>query len=402
MSARQVLAKQTNTINTSFSPTAKNTARLLQKIAKELYQRNLDIRKEEARLDELLGSVAEIVFAVDQDYKITLFNKISEVMFGMDESKAVGKHADFCIKIYDYKTNNRIYIDNYAFKQKLFTIPKVKIYLKSAQNQITERFYTLKSNYVDLDNINREAIVSLADITKEVEIEKYKDEFISIASHELKTPISIMRNNVWMLKNKSNSTFTDLGNKYIKQVEDGVERLRLLINELLNVSRIDQTRLIIETKTHNADELLRESCAKYADLFLQKKIQASCPTPTNVQIITDQIKFAEIMDNFISNAIKYTNQQNPIINISTEIYNSKYLKINITDNGYGISDIDKTKIFTKFGRATEGLKMSAPGSSTGLGLYITKGYVESMGGQIGFDTQIGKGTTFWFTMPLAT
>ena len=390
----------TTSIAENFTPTTTNTAKLLQKIARELYQRNLDIRKEETRLDELLNSVAEIVFAVDQDYKISLFNKISEAIWGVSEYHAVGKQADFFIKIYDYKTNERIFIDKYAFKQKLYSIPKVKIYVARG-NEITERYFALKSNYVDLDHINREAIVSLADITKEVEIEKYKDDFISIASHELKTPISILKNNIWMLKNKSNLELNEQRSRYIKQVEDGIERLRILVTELLNVSKVDQNKLVIETKAFSADDLIHEAIAKYTETFTLKHIQTARPIKSGVIIMTDQLKFGEIMDNYISNAIKYSNPEHPVINITTERSNDKFLKINIKDNGYGIAETDKEKIFTKFGRATAGLKMSSPGSSTGLGLYIVKGYVEAMGGQVGYDTKIGEGTNFWFTTPLA-
>lgn len=396
-------ARQSHRTIHPHSANVENTAQLLQTIAKELYEKNLEIRKEQARLDELLSRVAEIIFAVDQDYKITLFNSAAESSFNISEDKAVGANANDIIQILDGKEDKPIMIEEYAFKNKLHIIPKVRIKILNQNNResLSIRYFALKSNYVDFDGRFKEAIISLADITREVEIEKLKDDFISIASHELKTPMSIIKNNLWMLTNTTGVKFDDRGQRYIKEMQQGLTRLKALVEELLGVSRIEQNRIIFDTKECDADKLVEESLDNFIETFKLKNIEVTSPQRTNAKVMIDQMKFQEVIDNFVSNGIKYTNPESPKLIIKTEITDDKYFKFSVIDNGPGISKNDYSKIFTKFGRATEGLKLVSPGASTGLGLYIAKNYIEGMQGKIGFSSEVGKGSEFWFKVPLS-
>ena len=115
----------------------------------------------------------------------------------------------------------------------------------------------------------------------------------------------------------------------------------------------------------------------------------------------DKERFIESLENLIGNAIKYTTEGKVTLKFETK--DNDY-KISVTDSGPGIPSKDYPKIFTKFGRASEGLKLegATSGNSTGLGLYITKNYIESMKGKIGFESKVGTGTTFWFAIPKAT
>ncbi|MDQ5981864.1 MAG: two-component system, OmpR family, phosphate regulon sensor histidine kinase PhoR, partial [Patescibacteria group bacterium] len=278
-------------------------------------------------------------------------------------------------------------------------IPKVKIYISRADGKIEERYYTLKSNYIEIEGNKVESIISLADITREVEIERMKDDFISIASHELKTPVSIVKNNLWMMKNSSGLTFDNRSRRYISEMEQGLERLRKLVDELLNASRIDQNRLILDLKEADADTLVAESLDNFIETIKFRNIELVQPQKTNSKVMIDIMKFQQVVDNFISNAIKYCNPQNPRIIIETKIEDTLFV-FQITDNGPGIAKEDYPKMFTKFGRATEGLKLISPGTSTGLGLYISKNFIEAMKGHIGFTSKVGEGSTFWFKIPL--
>lgn len=378
-----------------FQKETENTSDLLQKIARELYQKNLEIRKEQTRLDELLSSVAEVIFAINENQEITLFNSIAQAIFESSKEKSIGANVDRIIKIYDYNKDFLIPASEYSFKRRLYNIPKVKVKLSGG----IERTFSLKSTFVDYDGINREAIISMADITREVEIEKLKDDFISIASHELKTPISIMKNNIWMLKNTIDRDFSEREKRYLDSVDIGVERLKNLVDDLLNVSRIDQNRLSLDIKETDLDSLIELSLNSFSETIELKKITIKKILQKGIKVKADPDKLRQVLDNLVSNAIKYSRQSNPTIEIASKIDGFNAF-ISISDNGQGIKEEDYTKIFTKFGRASEGIKLSTPGSSTGLGLYITKGYVENMHGSIGFKSNTNKnGTTFWFTLP---
>ncbi len=396
-------ARQSHRTIHPHSVNVENTAQLLQTIAKELYEKNLEIRKEQTRLDELLSRVAEVIFAVDQDYKITLFNSAAEASFNISEDKAVGANANEIIKLLDGKEDKPIVIEDYAFKNKLHVIPKVRIKITNPKNNEStlERYFALKSNYVDFDGHFKEAIISLADITREVEIEKLKDDFISIASHELKTPMSIIKNNLWMLTNTTGIKFDDRGQRYVNEMNQGLSRLKALVEELLGVSRIEQDRIVIDLKEWDADQLVNESLDNFIETFKLKKIEVTLPQKTDAKVMIDKIKFQEVIDNFVSNGIKYTNPETPKLIIKTETTQDGYFRFSVTDNGPGIAKSDYSKIFTKFGRATEGLKLVSPGASTGLGLYIAKNYIKGMQGKIGFSSELGKGSEFWFMVPLS-
>lgn len=388
-----------NTISPDKDNT-ENTAKLLQEIAEKLYNKNIEILKEQGRLHELLSRVAEVVFAVDVNHNLTLFNHIAEAIFGESEKDVIGKHADDYVKILDYKTTEPIMIEDYAFKNKLYTIPKVKIFLNHENGQKEERFYTLKSNYIEVEGTKVEAVVSLADITREVEIEHMKDDFISIASHELKTPMSIVKNNLWMLRNTSKLQFNENETRYMNEMTKGLERLRNLVEELLNASRIEQNRLVIDLKEQDADPLVKSSMDSFAETIKLKNIKVTPPQPTGARVLVDAMKMQQVMDNFISNAIKYTNPEHPEMSVTTKIEDT-YFVFEVKDNGPGIAKSDYPKMFTKFGRASEGLKLVSPGTSTGLGLYISKNFIEAMNGKIGFTSQLGEGSMFWFKIPVA-
>ncbi len=376
-----------------------NTAKLLKQVAEKLYGKNVEILKEQGRLVELLNRVAEVIFAVDSNYKITIFNNIAEAIFGYTEEEAKALFTNDVVKIYHYESSELLTIEEYAFKNKLFTIPKVKIYINREDGKVEERYYTLKSNYIEIEGEKLEAIISLADITREVEIERMKDDFISIASHELKTPVSIVKNNLWMMKNTSGLVFDDRSKRYIGEMEQGLERLRKLVEELLSASRIDQNRMVIDLKEADADTLVAESLDNFIETVKLKNIELISPQKTNCKIMVDLMKFQQVVDNFISNAIKYSNPEKPKIIVETKI-DDTFFVFQITDNGPGIGKADYPKIFTKFGRATEGLKLISPGTSTGLGLYISKNFIEAMKGNVGFTSTVGEGSTFWFKIPI--
>ncbi len=374
---------------------AESESVLLKKVAEALYTNNLELNKEQNRISKILFSVAEIVFAIDQDYKITMFNTMAEQVFQLESQKAIGQPINNIVKIIDENNHKTLKPEVYAFATNDLTIGMIKIKHKGQENQ----YYKLRSNYIDLGDGKKEAVIALSNITNEVEIDKQKDEFISIASHELKTPISITKNNLWMLQHVTKKKFTSREKRFLSEIDEGIARLQKIVNNLLDISRIEQGRLVVNLETLDIYAETMKMLDNFRELAEKKKLKLVFPT--NVITATAQIdkeRFSECIENLVGNASKYTSKGSVSVEIEDHPANFKIL---ISDTGPGIPEKDYPKIFTKFGRASEGLKLdgATSGNSTGLGLYITKNYVKAMGGEIGFKSEIGKGSTFWFTLP---
>ena len=376
------------------------------KIARELYLKNFELYKERKRLHEILSQVGEVIFAVDEKYKLTVFNTTAATLFKVSEKDAVGKDADSIIKlILDNKKQERFSVRDFCFKENIESAflekneeKPIPLILKTPDGE--EDIY-LKISFTNIElsgeKKSKECVVAMSNITNEVAIDKQKDEFISIASHELKTPITIIKTNFWMFKYLTKEAVTKEALKYVKEMDYGIARLSKIVSNLLDISRIEQGKFILEKVLFDADTLLKECLDNFTELAKQKNLKLIYPTEKVGEIFSDKERIREVLDNFISNAIKYTEIGGVSVNIKKE---EGYYRVLVTDTGPGIDEHDKTRLFKKFSRAKEGFKQEKPGASTGLGLYISKRIVEEMGGNVGVNSTIGKGSVFWFTFPI--
>ena len=386
----QTINPQTPTIDLN----TQNQAELLKKVTENLYANNLELNKERNRIRKILLSVAEIIFAIDQDYKITLFNEKAEKIFGYKIDQVRGQPVYKYINLMNDETKERIKSKDYAFTNNDTSYERVKVNTKGQEGQ----YYKLRSSFIDFGDGKREAVIALSNITTEVEIDKQKDEFISIASHELKTPISITKNNLWMFTHVSKKDFSKRELRFLDEMSEGIARLQKIVNNLLDISRIQQGRLVVNMEMADICTETLKILDNFKELAEKKGLKLVIPSCVPFQTLIDKERFAECIENLVSNAIKYTNIGSVTLTFEPT---EKLMKIIIKDTGPGIPEKDFPKIFTKFGRASEGLKLdgASTANSTGLGLYITKNYVKAMKGDIGFTSEVGKGTTFWFTIP---
>lgn len=394
---------ENSSISSLVQGNPQDAAKMLHDVAEELYGKNLELYREQTRLSEILVQIAEIIIGIDQDCKITLFNSSAEEIFEIKEKEAIGKHIDEIVKVYKGFGMELLTSKEYAFKHKKQVFDHVSIILEdgddSTENELDRLYFNLKSSYVDFKNNKREAVIVLSDITHEIELDQQKDEFISIASHELKTPMSVIKNNLWMLENTTKKKYSQRDLKFMTEMEHGLTRLQSIVNNLLNVSRIQQGRLTFEIQKLNIYTLTISSIEALEQNANKKALIVEKPKEIEALVEADPAKYQEIFENLLSNAIKYTPKGTIKVTIEpTE--DSKFYKVSVQDQGPGIPRRDYSKIFTKFGRAEEGLKIKTSEGSTGLGLYISKQFTTQMGGDIGFTSQLGKGSLFWFTMPV--
>ncbi len=236
------------------------------------------------------------------------------------------------------------------------------------------------------------------DITQRKEVDRAKTEFVSLASHQLRTPLSAIRWYSEMLLSKYVGELNDKQKQYVKEIYAGNLRMVELVNALLNVSRIDLGTFAIEPEPVDLVEICDSVLMELTPQINEKKQTVERLFSKAPKTYAADPKLIRIVfQNFLSNSVKYTQPEGHIVaEISatgTELY------IRVSDNGYGIPKPQHGKIFEKLFRADNVRQKDTEG--TGLGMYIVKAIVESSGGRIWFESEENQGTTFHVILPIA-
>lgn len=226
---------------------------------------------------------------------------------------------------------------------------------------------------------------------------KAKSEFLATMSHELRTPLNSICGFSQLLNDRIPGELNDKQARYISHIINSSKHLTELINDILDLSKIEAGNMKLETEKFNVTEDLNEVIALIQPVAYGKSIDIEDRFDTNgLEINADRMKFRDIMNNLLSNAVKFTPEKGKIRVEAT--YQHEKLYISVSDNGIGISRDDQQEIFKPFKQADSFLSRKYQG--TGLGLAITKNYVEMHGGTVWVESSPGKGSTFRFTIPV--
>ena len=231
------------------------------------------------------------------------------------------------------------------------------------------------------------------------ELDQSKSNFISIVAHQLRTPLSGVK---WTLNMVLGGTLGPLNieqKSFLMKCYESNERMIVLINDMLGADRIDSDKLKYHFTPTQISHLLDDVLFEMTSLIYKKKLQMSFVNKDRnlPQVLIDVEKMRAVLQNLLENAIKYTPPDGQI-GINLQVVDG-FVQISIQDNGIGISEEEKRNIFNRFFRAKNAIKVETDGS--GLGLFIAKGIIDKHGGKIWFDSQVGKGTTFHFTVPIS-
>jgi signal transduction histidine kinase len=212
--------------------------------------------------------------------------------------------------------------------------------------------------------------------------------------------MTAIKSYVWLvLNNKSGEVGSKIRN-YLTKVYDSSERMIAMINDMLNVSRIETGRLQLEIVPASIpkvlDQVVGELSAKAAETGVEIKTTKEAVIPL---VLVDRDKLAEIFTNLIGNALKFTSKGGAVTVTSQK--SGGMVETSVTDTGIGISKENIEKLFKKYGKLNESYATVSPSTGTGLGLYITKQYLEKMHGTVSVKSTLGKGTTFTFSLPIA-
>lgn len=235
------------------------------------------------------------------------------------------------------------------------------------------------------------------DVTKLREVDRMKSEFISLASHQLRTPLAAMKWFLEMLLAGDVGVLAPEQQGILINVNESNERMIGLVNTLLNISRIESGTIVLDPKLTQLSAIVQSVLAELQNQLHDK--QQTCAVVASkdlTQTSIDQQLIRQVYMNLLTNAMKYSPAGSKItISLSVE---GNMILSQVQDAGYGIPIADKDKIFQRFFRAGNAAKQVSEGS--GLGLYLVKSIIESSGGKIWFTSEEGKGTTFAFTLPI--
>jgi PAS domain S-box-containing protein len=242
------------------------------------------------------------------------------------------------------------------------------------------------------------ALVIIHDISREKMIERIKTEFVSLAAHQLRTPLSAIKWTLKMLLDGDLGVINEEQKEFINKTYQSNERMITLINDLLDVARIEEGNYLYKPIFTDIEPIVKfviGSLKKESnDRNLEVEFKGSPEKLPKVKVDIEKIRL--VIQNLFENAIKYTKPGGKI-EVSLKRTKDK-VEFLIKDSGVGISQDQQDRIFTKFFRAANVVRMETDGS--GLGLFIAKNIVEAHGGSIWFESEEGKGTTFHFTLPI--
>ncbi len=239
---------------------------------------------------------------------------------------------------------------------------------------------------------------TIQDITLEKEIDEMKSEFISTVAHEFRIPLTSIKGYVDLILEGEAGELNEVQEEFLSIVRKNNERLVNLINDFLDISRIESGRVEFKIKEHHIDKIVSDVIKTFGELIERKEMKVKLNIPSELpQAMVDHERITQVLNNLVSNAIKYSLPGGKIeISVTAD---GNFETISVADTGAGISLEDCENLFKKFYRVDSSLTQEIGGS--GLGLSICKTIVEMHGGKIWVESEAGKGSTFSFTVPVA-
>jgi len=359
---------------------------------------NLEIKIERNELMSIISNLRDGVIAYDPNFKILIFNQAAEQIFNLQNKDIVGQYFNpERAQEKRFKLISQIIFPSLAptvvRRSEPGAYPQV-VDISFDEPEIELRVAT--DRIIDPKGQLLGFVKLVHDRTREIELLRSKTEFIAVASHQLRTPLTGIH---WVFESLAKKNLEASQKELVDKGLEASVKLSKIVNDLLDVSKIEEGRFGFQFENVNIiaflEELIRDvgpSAQQFNIKFYFKK-----PTEQSIVLSVDAQKLSMAVSNLIDNAIKY-NVPNGEITLGVErVKDQPYVQISIKDTGIGIPADQINKLFTKFFRA-ENVSSAHP-DGTGLGLYIAKNIIKRHGGEIWAESEINRGSTFYFTLP---
>ncbi len=360
----------------------------------------------EQRLEAILNSMVDSIITIDVSGNIKSYNPMTEVLFGYSEKELENQNINILIPEVEV-------IDSLMSK---LVDGKVELTAVRKNNTTFPAEMGLSEIYWDNKTI---FIVVIRDITQHKEVAQLKNEFVSIVSHELRTPLTSIRGSLGLLAANTLGKVPEQMKSLIDIAYNNSSRLVFLINDILDIEKIESGKMTFDMVVVDLIPLIKECISsnnmyaaqydvKYNFVNINNKREGAeyyinednnyriIEDVDDIQLFVDKNRLMQVITNLLSNAAKFSKP-----NDSVDIIVSRYentIRVSVKDYGQGMPEKFKSKIFQKFAQADSSTTRAKGGS--GLGLNICKAIIEKMHGSISFETELGKGSTFYFDIPL--
>jgi len=351
------------------------------------------IESQRQRLQVVLDSTIEGIFAIDDHGKIIIANSAATQLIQMKPEVLVGRSMH---DLFSWRQNQRSFIVDYK-------VDEVKVYrnLQYTDKKGAERYVKLIVAPVSdqVKSGSTHAIVTIHDETSSHELENMKTDFVSMAAHELRTPLTAVRGYLEVALYKNEHDDSENVIPFVRQALKNVDVLGGLINNLLDVTRIEKGTLLLTMEKLDLAKEVMQAVESLRFTANDQKLTLKYTGPEQgCFVVADQLALHEVTINLLSNAIKYTQEQGSVT--VSLVRTSDAYEVSVKDTGIGIPESALSHLFRKFYRVHGGLATSSSG--TGLGLYIAKSILKRHNGTIRVESKEGVGSTFTFSLPVFT
>jgi len=364
-------------------------------------------------LSYLMDNAPDVIYFKDRNGRLVLVNQSHAKGLGARPEDIVGK-TDF-----DFFPKKRAEImaedDMYVIKSGKPIIDKVeratrpdgidnyvsttKIPMRDERGKVIGLIGITRdiTRRMQFDRLKKEKIRTEKKLEILETLNSLKSEFISTVSHELRTPLAIIKQLVMLVLNETTGSINKKQKEILKKTDNNIERLRNLIDELLDISRIERDKLKLHYSLVNLNDLLKDSSNFFKKLAQEKGITLSYHLPGKaINLFIDADRINQVISNLINNAIKFS-EEGGGIKVEVKVLETK-VRIAVVDAGIGIARTDLPQIFNKFMQVSKTFETERKG--IGLGLSIAKELIERHGGEIWVESKVGVGSKFYFTVPL--
>ncbi len=365
----------------------KKTQTALLNLAEDTDKASKDAEREKEKTMAIIKNFVDGVLFFNKEKKLILANSKIKEMFDVEVKEIRGKRVEE--------------LNSFSSMEDL-----IKLIGKDIREVFREEISPQEGVFLEVTTIpvKKEeeeigTLVNIHDITREKSIEKIKSEFVSVAAHQLRTPLAGIK---WtlqtILEEEEDAGIPEEIMQFIRKAYESNDRMVNLVNDLLNVTRIEEGRYVYEPEELEFMDVVNPVIEAYTEHIKNKNLEFEVKKTEKElpKVKVDKEKIGIVAQNFLDNAMKYTNEGKITLSIDYDKEKGN-ISYSVTDTGVGIPEDQQKRMFNKFFRAANVQRMDTEGS--GLGLFIAKNIIEAHGGEVGFHSKPGEGSTFYFLVP---